>query len=184
MAGHPLGKYEKVKIIHRKHIRKNPVDPERNLAILLAVPPEHRDERIWFYFGMEYAQKGDFDKSIDAFERYIPLSTVEDERYFAWHFLGDLHSAKGAHQQSLECNLRAVALRPTWRDAYAGLVNAYTHLQDYQKVVYYGAMARKAMVPDTPFAYNPMHEATGWVGDYVKGFRHLKCLTENDTIAL
>ena len=169
VAGRRLGKYEKVKIIHRKHVRKNPVDPERNIAILLNVPLEHRDERIWFYFGMEYAQKGDFDKSIDAFERYLPLSTVEDERYFAQHFLGDLYSAKGEHQRSIECNLRAVGLRPTWRDAYAGLVSAYIHLQDYQKVVYYGAMAKKAEIPDTPFAYNPMHEATGWVGDYVKG---------------
>lgn len=166
-AGRRLGKFDGVTIVHRRHVRKNPVSSGRNMRILQTVPEHLRDERIWFYFGLEYATAHQYVESAQAFERYLPLSTVEDERYLALHFLGDLYRQLGDLDRSQACDLKAVALRPTWRDAYAGLLQTSVVKQDWERALYYGAMCQRAEIPETPFAFNPLHEAVGWVGDYV-----------------
>lgn len=166
-AGKHLGKYDKVKIIHRRHVKKNPIPSKRNLDILYRVPLELRDERIWFYLGLENAHHYNLTEAIEAFEKYLPLGTVSDERYLALHFLGDLYRVKGDLDRSSAYDLQAVALRPSWRDAYAGLLETHVQKKEWNLAVYYGAMAQRAEVPETPFAYNPMHEEVGWVGDYV-----------------
>ena len=171
--GKRLGKYDKVKIIHRRHVRKNPVSGDRNLNILLNIPESKRDERHWFYLGLEHAHHGELDQAIAGFERYLPLSTVGDEHYLAFHFLADLYRHKGNLDRSEFYDLQAVALRPTWRDAYAGLLETLVRKQDWMKALYYGAMTKKAEIPETPFAYNPLHEEVGWVGDYVRALVEL-----------
>lgn len=167
-VGRRFGKYDKVRVIHRRHVRKISAHSGRNLEILNKVPLEKRDERIWFYFGLEYASSGRTDEAIDAFEKYVPMSTVEDEKYLVHCFLGDLRRAKSEWDQSISNYLRAVELRPTWRDAYAGLLQSYVQKGDMKAALYYGAMCERAEIPNTPFAYNPVHERVGWVGDYAK----------------
>ena len=177
-AGRRLGKYDRIKIIHRRHVRSRPIPSRRNLDILLRVPPERRDERIWFYLGMEWVQHGDLEASIQGFEQYLPCSTVPDEKYLALHYLADLHRAKGLLERALEYDLRAVQLRPTWRDAYAGLLETCVRRRDWASAVYYGALCERAEIPDTPFAYNPMHETAGWLTDYVQALVEVGQLDE------
>src|SRR5216684_4145868 len=166
-GGKRFGRYDRIKILHRRHLLKQN-HSERNLAILDTIPLEHRDERIWFYFGLEYAQHSRTDEAIEAFEQYLKRGTLEDEKYLAMHYLADLNREKGDHDKSIDWNLRAIGLRPIWRDAYAGLLQSYAAKQDWQKALYYGAMTQKSEIPDTPYAYNPMHERYGWLSDYVR----------------
>ncbi|MDZ4262021.1 MAG: glycosyltransferase [Pseudomonadota bacterium] len=181
-AGRRLGKYDKVKIIHRRHTRVIQAPTRRNLDILDRVPTDRRDERIWFYYGLEHASAGDIDQAIEAFEKFLPLGTVEDERYLANHYLADLYRAKGDLPRSSDYDLRAVAIRPMWRDAYAGLLETSVRQQDWLRAIYYGAQTKKAEIPDTPFAFNPLHEEVGWVGDYVRALveigQHEEALAE------
>ena len=177
-AGHKLGKYDKIKIIHRRHTRKRGVPNRRNLDILLKVPSDKYDERILFYLGLEHAQHQEFEAAISAFERYLPKSTVSDEKYLALHFLGDLYRFKGDLDRSVSYDLQAVALRPTWRDAYAGLLETHVKKQDWNLAIYYGAMTKRAEIPETPFAINPLHEEIGWVGDYVRALMEVGQLEE------
>lgn len=167
-TGRRLGKFEGVQIIHRRHVRRHAVSSGRNLDILNRVPVEKRDERIWFYFGLEHASQGHLDEARQAFEQYVPKSTVPDELYLASHFLADLYRAKEDFRSAEMWDLRALALRPTWRDAYAGLLETYAKQHRWQEALYYGAMAEKSEIPDTPFAYNPLHEEIGWIGDYMQ----------------
>ena len=167
-VGRRLGKYEKVRVVHRRHVRDKQAHSGRNLEILNRVPMERRDERIWFYFGLEYASANRVDEAIESFEKYLPLSTVEDEKYLVHCFLGDLRRAKNDVNGAITNYLRGVELRPTWRDAYAGLLHSYVQKGDMNTALYYGAMCERAGIPDTPFAYNPVHERVGWVGDYTK----------------
>ncbi len=172
VIGKRLGKYEKVKVIHRRHVRTRAVSADRNLKILLNVPMDRRDERGWFYLGLEHAHHQETDPAIEAFLRYLPLSTVDDEKYLVHHWLGDLYRVKADYERSISHDLQAVSMRPTWRDAYGGLLRTYTHLEDWPHVIYYGAMAKRSEIPDTPYAYNPLHEEVGWVGDYIQGLDH------------
>lgn len=168
-AGRRLGRYDGVKVVHRRHIRRVPAPSRRNLDILDRVPPEARDERIWFYYGLEYSFNNEPDKAIEAFEKYLPLSTLEEERYLACHWLGDLYRRhRNDLGKSMEYDLRAVSIRPTWRDAYAGLLESSVRAEDWPKAIYYGAQTKRAEIPDTPYAFNPLHEEVGWVGDYVR----------------
>ena len=177
-AGHRLGKYAQMKVVHRRHVQKRAATNRRNLDILLKVPRSKYDERIWFYLGLEHAHHQEFDAATAAFETYLPLSTVSDERYLALHFLGDLYRFKGDLDRSVGYDLQAVALRPTWRDAYAGLLETHAKKQDWNSCIYYGAMAKRAEVPETPFAINPLHETVGWVGDYVRALMEVGQLDE------
>lgn len=180
VTDHPMGKYDKIKVVHRRHTRKVPVEPDRNLAILERIPPERRDQRVWFYFGLEYASRGPsyIDRSIDAFERYLSLSTVDDEKYMALHFLGDLYRFKGDFLASVKYNISAAALRPDWRDAYAGLVETCVAMKDWSRAVFYGRQAKQAQIPDTPFAYNPVDEEIGWLPAYITALVELGRLEE------
>ena len=180
VGGRKFGRYDAMKVVHRRHMRKVQNEPRRNLDILDRVPEERRDSRIWFYYGLEYAHLGtlEIDKSIESFEKYLPLSTIEDEKYLALHWLACLYKVKDNYDKSVECDLRAVGMRPTWRDAYSGLLNTYVKLKQWNKAVYYGAMARKAEIPDTPFAHNPVDENSGWVNDYVQVLYELQQFPE------
>lgn len=165
-GGRRIAKFDKVKILHRRH-RLGPVaSTQRNLEILNRVPQHLRDQRIWFYYGLEYASLGMLDDSIAAFQAFLPLSTIEDEKYLAFHYLGDLYRAKQDHDRAIDYELRAVHLRPSWRDAYAGLLASAVACEQWEKALHYGEMAKAAAIPDTPFAYNPIHEEVGWVPDY------------------
>ena len=177
-AGHRLGKYTHMKVVHRRHVRKRAVPSRRNLDILLKVPYEKYDERILFYLGLEHAHHQEFDAAVSAFEKYLPKATVSDEKYLALHFLGDLYRFKGDLDRSVGYDLQAVALRPTWRDAYAGLLETHAKKSDWNSCIYYGAMAKRAEIPETPFAINPLHESVGWVGDYVRALMEVGQLQE------
>src|SRR3989304_8657541 len=39
-------------------------------------------------------------------------------------------------------------------------------------------MAKRAEIPETPFAINPLHESVGWVGDYVRALMEVGQLQE------
>lgn len=178
VPGHPMGRFEKVKIIHRRHKTSRPAKSGRNLEILEKVPVHLRDERIWFYFGLEYASHMRVDDSIEAFRKYLPLSTVEDEKYLALHYLADLYRNKNEIDLAMEYDLKALSMRPTWRDAYAGLLASSVVKGDWKAGLYYGAKAKLAEPPDTPFAFNPVHQAVGWVGDYVNCLLNFGLLEE------
>lgn len=177
-VGRRLGKYDKVKVIHRRHVRKNPVSTKRNLEILNMVPDAQRDERIWFYLGLEHAAHGNTEPAIEGFEQHLKRSSVEDERYLSCHFLADLNRSKGDMERALEWDLKAVALKPTWRDAYAGLLETSVKVGDWQKALYFGAMCAKSEIPDTPFAFNPVHEEIGWIGDYMQALLNFGMFNE------
>lgn len=178
VPGYKLGKYDKVKILHRRHKTGVPARNRRNLDILDRVPWNKRDERVWFYFGLEYAAHHMISEAIDAFQRYLPLSTVPDEKYLAYHYLADLYRASDNYEKAIEHDLMAVGMRPTWRDGYMGLLSSYAKKGKWELALYYGAMTKKAEVPDTPFAFNPVHEEVGWVPDYINALLNTGALEE------
>ena len=168
-VGRRWGKYDKIKVIHRRHVRKNPVSSGRNMRILKKIPAEQRDERIWFYLGSEHAHHHEVEASIRAFETYLTMSSNGDEKYLATHYIADLYRYQGNLEQAALYDLRAIELRPNWRDAYIGIVATYAKSEQWAKVVHYGRLLKQTSIPDTPFAFNPLQEEVGWVGDYVRG---------------
>ena len=178
-VGHWFGRYDKVKIVHRRHVKQGAQSVnERNWRLLRQIPEQERDERIWFYLGLEQAQRNEIEDSIHSFEKYLSLATIDDEKYFAIHYLADLHRKKSLWDRSIEYDLRAVAMHPTWRDAYAGLLASSVAQEDWKQALYYGARCAQAEIPDTPFAYNPFVEEVGWVTGYVMALAHFGLMEE------
>lgn len=172
VVGKRLARYDSMAVVHRRHLRPTAKsNTSRNWKLLSEIPVQERNERVWFYMGLERVQEN-VDESIDAFLHYLPLSTVEDERYFVLHYLANIYRVKNEYGTAREYDLRAVALRPTWRDAYAGLLSTCVVAEDWQQALYYGTKCATSEIPETPFAFNPFMEKIGWIVDYVKALAH------------
>lgn len=173
VAGLRVAKFEDVKIIHRRHVRDRSSHIGRNIEILKRVPEDKRDERVYFYFGLEYATSGKPDEALKAFEKYISLSTLPEEKYLVHCYVSDLQRQLGNLDSAEQYAIKAVGMYPNWRDAYTCLLSISTAKQDWKKAYYYGSMAKISEIPDTPFAYNHLKEEIGWVPEFIQACFHM-----------
>lgn len=171
-------RWDGVRVVHRRHTRSKHAPSGRNLKILLNIPAQLRDERIEFQLGLELTHNSRVEDARQAFLRYLPLSTVPEEKYMAMHFLGDIALSQGDVQKSLEYNHQAIPIRPTWRMAYAGLLRASVRAENWEQAAFYGKQTKQAEIPDTAFAINPRNEAVAWRPDYVRSLVQLGRVAE------
>ncbi len=72
--------------------------------------------------GLLYANKGQFQNGIDAYENALKLNP---KSYTAWHQLGKLASSNANFTKSIEAFGKAIELNPKFPEAYQGLGSAY-----------------------------------------------------------
>lgn len=82
------------------------------------------------FLGLSYYQNGDYEKSLDAFERGMK-SPVSDKRAICFNE-GNVAYAKGDYKKAESCFSLALTVSPSFYPALLNRANSYLMLQDYK----------------------------------------------------
>jgi glycosyltransferase involved in cell wall biosynthesis len=146
----------------------------RNVEIMeLALKEEGNQARLLFYLGRDYSTMGETDKAIDAFQRYVPLATWDDERYQAFIFLADLFLRKESWNEAIDANLVALKVQSSWPDAYFGLAKTYYFVKDWPRAVHWSELGEMMAEPKTLAIINPMDYRFNWIIYYTNALYHV-----------
>jgi hypothetical protein len=144
---------EELKIYHAPAIHK-PQSGDRNLRILLSVPPAERTGREWFYIHEESAQRGEVPLALQAGIEATGRDDVEDaEKYNVYMRLGAwLAEDMDAERSAME----AVRIDPARREAWAVLVKRAIFAQDWSRAArWLGCMESVPEPADKSFTHDP-----------------------------
>lgn len=135
---------------------------ERNRRILMKARKEFPDEpRFRYYFANEiYAEAaitlerdGEpnlelINAAIKAYQDFIPEAPSPDDAYIAAHQCGELGRMSGEYLASIEYDLEALAIHPSWPDAYVGIAQSYMSLEDWDKCEFWADACLKLSVKE------------------------------------
>lgn len=146
-----------VYVRHNKPADKH--DPGRNLKILysqLESSEPNPDPRILAYLGAENAGRGNLTEAIVHWQRFIPLSGWEEEKYQCQVKIGDSHRQLGDSQRAIAASIRAIEMKPEWPDAYISLARTYMAGEQYNVALEWLRIAASKPAPETMLITNPM----------------------------
>jgi tetratricopeptide (TPR) repeat protein len=163
-------------------------DPERaaskhgrNLAILQAeylASGDAPSPRLLFYLAREYMEAGEDAQALAILREYLRVAQWEDEKYLAQRSVAALYRRHGQFPQAIEAELRALAIRPEWPDAYFGLAEIYYHLRDWPKVTHWCEIGRALPPPDTLLFSEPRAYTHNWIIHYTNALYHVGRIEE------
>ena len=148
----------------------------RNIALMeaeLAERGEAADPRLLFYLGRDLSSTGQTEDALDAYQRYLPLSTWDDERYLAQTAVAGLLRTLGRLDEAADADLHAILLKPRWPDAYFGLAQTSYFLRKWEDVVHWCDIARSLPAPDTDHIQNVAVYQHQWIIYYTNALYHL-----------
>jgi glycosyltransferase involved in cell wall biosynthesis/tetratricopeptide (TPR) repeat protein len=119
----------------------------RNLKLLRMMLEENPDNpRVWYSLGNQFFATGEFRKCVEAYERYVSMSTWDEEKWAALIYLGIAYRALGMMDKSIQADTRAMHLLPKLADSYFGLGETYTRLQDWAKGKHFGELGIQRVI--------------------------------------
>lgn len=130
---------------HRTDRARTLESSRRNIAIMEAQiskmgKDEKIDPRTVFNLGMALASvaqqtddKGDWERCVRAFYRYIDMSGWDMHAYMAWRFIGTALTRMGRPELALNAYVECLKIEPAFKDAYASLGQTYMALNDTEK---------------------------------------------------
>jgi tetratricopeptide (TPR) repeat protein len=131
---------------------------DRNLKILSAWEKEEpENSRVLGYLGTEYLVKGEMDKAIPFFTRYLDLrGTWDEERAQICRKLSACLISQGNYDGAIEVALEAIKLVPRWPDSYLSLAEAYHQKGEFDKSCEWASEVLRRGEPDTLLIINPL----------------------------
>ena len=142
------------------------IDRFTNALIQPAVPEQMISPAdVYFYRGLAYALKSDYDPAIVDFDQAIKLKPNLAEAYSN---RGVAYYSKGNYDQAIADFDQAIKLKPDLAVAYNNRGNAYREKSDYDQAIadYNQAIA---LQPDLAVGYNNRGVAYKDKGDYDRG---------------
>jgi tetratricopeptide (TPR) repeat protein len=97
-----------------------------------------KDTRAYFYLGNTYMEIKEYDKAIDAFNKYLALDRPNtEEKYQVAFHLGICYKDKKEITKALDAFHRAVRITPRRRDAYILIGDVYFDEKQYQEALHH-----------------------------------------------
>ena len=167
----------KVQLITRddvvyKHMRQyvvKTVESGRNLRILKKYYEKvgDSDARQLYYLGLEYANVGQIQESIDCLVKYISLSGWEDEIVMAQLKLISLYEGKGDFETAKSWALKAITTKEDWCEPYLALSRQYyfvalsnpgapTEMRNWERCVHFAKVGLSYPPTKTLLFINPL----------------------------
>jgi glycosyltransferase involved in cell wall biosynthesis len=122
-----------LRVVHKKHESKKPIEPHRNMRILrkLYAKMGDSDPRVVFYVGRELSfRKECEDEAIPILAHYVEISGLDEERALACLRLAEVYQGRGDHKSALEWAFRAISNAEAWGECYFAVGRSYYALAD------------------------------------------------------
>ena len=149
---------------------------QRNIALMqaeLAETGDRPDPRLLFYLGRDLHSAGRTEEALATYERYLRLSTWDDERYLAQTAVAALLRTLGRFDDAIDADLQAIKLKPRWPDAYFGLAQTSYFVGKWADVVHWCDIARSLPAPETDHILNLAAYQHQWIIYYTNALYHL-----------
>lgn len=144
----------------------------RNLEVLQADYDEQRkeviagkreeiDPRTEYYLGRcLYDTKNDiaYKRAFNLFQDYIEHSGWDEERAFAWNYLGNIEYHFKKYEDSLVCYLSAIKERPEFPAWHINLARSYAALKDFAKAEHHIKVGISMEQPKTAMIITPLED--------------------------
>jgi glycosyltransferase involved in cell wall biosynthesis len=150
-----------VQWFHRTNEERILESTQRNVRILeLAIEEEIKadavDPRTLYNLGNSYFTIDEYVKAIGCYQKYIPLSGWDAEKYLAQHRTSLALYKMGEYDKAIEHALLATTIEPTYPDAYIDLAKVYFHKEEYNKALHWSLIASQMEFPEDLPAVNPL----------------------------
>jgi tetratricopeptide (TPR) repeat protein/glycosyltransferase involved in cell wall biosynthesis/2-polyprenyl-3-methyl-5-hydroxy-6-metoxy-1,4-benzoquinol methylase len=123
------------------HTENKVVQPGRNFRCLRRMIADDPDyPRVWFYLGNQHFAAHNWQLAAEAYERYVPLSQWDEERWWALVYSAIAYRELGDIDKAIERDLEAVSLIPNLVDAYFGLGESHTRKGDWARAITWGEL--------------------------------------------
>lgn len=97
-------------------------------------------------------------RAFQIFQDYIPHSGWDEERAFAWNYLGNIQYNFKKYDDSVICYLSAIKERPEFPTWHINLARAYTALKDFDKAEHHIKVAISMKQPNTSTILTPYED--------------------------
>jgi glycosyltransferase involved in cell wall biosynthesis len=159
-------------IRHWRESKDSPETRERNRRILVKAKKEWPDEpRFQYYFANEvYAEAALayheqrpalelLNAAIQAYEEFVPNAPSPDDAYIACHQIAECRRMATDYQGSIEADVRAMMIHPSWSDAYVGIAQTYMEAGEWEKCRHWAkACLELSSPPETSQVHEPLND--------------------------
>jgi glycosyltransferase involved in cell wall biosynthesis len=168
-------------VVHRRDAERRTGDPYRNLDILKDQYRRARLRelpRLLLCLGNEYADLGQTDQALAFLERYVRMSTWDEEKYLAQLRIAALLRSQLKYAAALDAATTALAICPRWPQAYFSLAETSYYLRDWPQVVHWAERGMEETMPQTVCVIDPMDYRYRWIIFYTNALYHLDRMKE------
>jgi glycosyltransferase involved in cell wall biosynthesis/tetratricopeptide (TPR) repeat protein len=135
---------------HHKDIAQVAAAHGRNIAILRKVVEKRPTARNVYYLGVACADGGLREEGVLWLEKFVGMSTYEDELHNAFLVLSNLTLALGKIDDAIKWAWKAVEAKEKWFESYFALCRCYyrraegsNDRRDWERCVHFGELALK-----------------------------------------
>lgn len=131
---------------------------ERNKFISeLEVQKNPKDPHTYWNLANSYLSVGKYEKAIEIYKQFIPISDSEEERFLVWQMMAVCYTSLGKQDLGIEMALEALNLRSWYPDAYLLLGQLNYHMGKIRAAREFLEMGLSKPVPEfSSIVWNPM----------------------------
>jgi glycosyltransferase involved in cell wall biosynthesis len=119
------------------------------------------DPRTEYYLGRclfdTHTEVG-YKRAFNLFQDYIQHSGWDEERAFAWNYMGNILYQQKNYKDSLNCYLSAISERPEFPTWHINLARSYAALKDFGKAEHHIKVAINMEQPKTAQILTPLED--------------------------
>jgi glycosyltransferase involved in cell wall biosynthesis len=99
-----------------------------------------------------------YKKAFNLFQDYLQHSGWDEERAFAWNYLGNIFYQQQQYKDSLDAYLGAIKERPEFPTWHINLARSYAALKDFEKAEHHITVAVNMEQPKTSMILTPTED--------------------------
>jgi tetratricopeptide (TPR) repeat protein len=132
------------RIVHNDCGENRQRKARRNAAVaerFIARSGNNVEARMWLNYGNSLACCGRHDEAIAAYEKYLSMSKWQDEKYSCLLAMANCYGALNQEDQRIFAVLKAVHMRPDYREAYLELADLALQMGDPKNAIFWSNLA-------------------------------------------
>lgn len=136
-------------------------DYEQQRKDMVAGKIDEIDPRTEYYLARcLYDTKNDvaYKRAFNLFQDYLEHSGWDEEKAFAWNYLGNIEYHFGHYDESIVCFLSAIKERPEFPTWHINLARSYAALKDFDKAEHHIKVGTNMDQPKTAMIITPLED--------------------------